>query len=135
MTDLLLSIRKSPSNSDIPQFSGTPKQTSVTNFSHNAEVNTRNILGELKLPKFRNLVLTELGNGIKFIFQNEITEHLKNETSKSNQSVTNSYPKEIKKLKEQLNKKEALIKELIDIIRNLTTNSLKQQPVQSTTRQ
>ena len=107
----------------------------MTDFSHNAEVNTRNIFGELKLPKFRNLVLTELRNGINVFFQNEITEHLKNETSKSNQSVTNSYPKEIKKLKEQLNKKEALVKELIDMIRNLTTYSLKQQPIQSTARQ
>ena len=34
-------------------------------------------------------------------------------------------------LKEELHKKEALIKELIKTIRNLTTSSLKQQPIHS----
>ena len=58
-------------------------------------------------------------------------EHLKNETPKSDQSVTNSYLKEINLLKEELNKKEALIKDLVETIKSLTTNSLKQQPIQS----
>ena len=79
-----------------------------------------------------NLILTELGNDIKVIVQNKIKEHLKNETPKSNQSVTNSYLKEINSLKEELNKKEVLIKDLVETIKNLTTNSLKQQqPIQS----
>ena len=34
-------------------------------------------------------------------------------------------------LKEELNKNEALIKKLVEKIGNLTTNSLKQQPIQS----
>ena len=46
-------------------------------------------------------------------------------------SITDSYLKEIKILKDETNKKEALIKELIEIIRNLTTYNLKQQPIQS----
>ena len=76
--------------------------------------------------------LTELGNDIKVIVQNEIKEHLKNETPKSDQSVTNFYLKEINSLKEELNKKEVLIKDLVETIKNLTTNSLKQQqPIQS----
>ena len=40
------------------------------------------------------------------------------------QSVTNSYLKEINISKEEEKKKEALIKELIETIKNLTTNSL-----------
>ena len=102
----------------------------MTDFSHNIKVNIANIFGELTLAKLRNLILTELGNDIKVIVQNEIKEHLENETPKSDQSVTNSYPKDYI-LKEKLNKKEALIKELIETIRKLTTNSLKQQPIQS----
>ena len=48
------------------------------------------------------------------------------------QSVTNFYLKEINSLKEELNKKEVLIKDLVETIKNLTTNSLKQQqPIQS----
>ena len=35
--------------------------------------------------KFRNLILTELGNDIKVIVQNEVKERLKNETPKLNQ--------------------------------------------------
>ena len=59
-------------------------------------------------------------------------EHLKNETPKSDQSVTNFYLKEINTLKEELNKKEVLIKDLVEKIKNLTTNTLKQQqPTQS----
>ena len=69
---------------------------------------------------------------MKVIVQNEIKEHLKNETPKSDQSVTNFYLKEINSLKEELNKKEVLIKDLVETIKNLTTNSLKQQqPIQS----
>ena len=68
--------------------------------------------------------LTELGNDIKVIVQNEIKEHLKNETPKSDQSVPNFYSNEINSLKEELNKKEVLIKDLVEAIKNLTTNSL-----------
>ena len=69
---------------------------------------------------------------MKVIVQNEIKEHLKNETPKSDQSVTNFYLKEINSLKEELNKKEVLIKDLVETIKNLTKNSLKQQqPIQS----
>ena len=53
-----------------------------------------------------NLVLTELGNDIKVIVQNKIKEHLKNETPKSNQSVTNFYLKEINSLRDEMDKKE-----------------------------
>ena len=63
--------------------------------------------------------------------QNEIKEHLKNETPKSDQSVNHSYLKEINMLKKELNKKEVLIKSLVEAIKNLTKNSLKQQPIQS----
>ena len=131
MTDLLPFTQKLPSNSDTLQFTSSPKQTSMTGFSHNTKVSIGNIFGELTLAEFRNLILTELGNDVKVIVQNEIKEHLKNKTPKSDQSVTNSYLKENNILKEKLNKKEALIKELIETIRNLTTNSLKQQPIQS----
>ena len=34
-------------------------------------------------------------------------------------------------LKEELNKKELLIKDLVETIKNLTKSSLKQQPIQS----
>ena len=69
---------------------------------------------------------------MKVIVQNEIKEHLKNETPKSDQSVTNFYLKEINSFKEELNKKEVLIKDLVETIKNLTKNSLKQQqPIQS----
>ena len=54
-----------------------------------------------------------------------------NETPKSDQSVTNSYLKEINILKEELNKNEVLIKDLFETIKNLTKYSLKQQPIQS----
>ena len=132
MTDLLPCTQKSPSNSDTSQITRTPNQTSITDFSHIPKVNIENIPGELTLAKFRNLILTELGNDIKVIVQNEIKEHLKNETPKSDQSVTNFYLKEINSLKEELNKKEVLIKDLVETIKNLTTNSLKQQqPIQS----
>ena len=60
-----------------------------------------------------------------------MNEHLKNETPKSDQSVTNSYLKEINILEEELNKKEILIKSFVETIKNLTKNSLKQQPIQS----
>ena len=114
MTDLLPSTQKSPSNSDTPQITRTPNQTSITDFSHIPKVNIENIPGELTLAKFRNLILTELGNDIKVIVQNEIKEHLKNETPKSDQSVTNFYLKEINSLKEELNKKKVLIKDLVE---------------------
>ena len=54
-------------------------------------------------------------------------EQPKNETPKSYQSITNSYLKEINSLKEKLNKKEVLIKDLVETRKKLTTNSLKQQ--------
>ena len=128
MTDLLPSTQKSPSNSDTPQITRTPNQTSITDFSHIPKVNIENIPGELTLAKFRNLILTELGNDIKVIVENEIKEHFKNETPKSD----NFYLKEINSLKEELNKKEVFIKDLVETIKNLTTNSLKQQqPIQS----
>ena len=89
------------------------------------------LLKYLTLGKIRNLILTELGNDVKVIVQNEIKEHLKNETPKSDQSFTNSYLKEINSLKEELNKK-VLIKDLVETIKNLTTTNLKQQqPIQS----
>ena len=44
----------------------------------------------------------------------------------------NFYLKEVNSLKKELNKKEVLIKDLVETIKNLTTNSLKQQqPIQS----
>ena len=120
------------SNSDTPQITRTPNQTSITDFSHIPKVNIENIPGELTPATFRNLILTELGNDIKVIAQNEIKEHLKNETPKLDQTVTNFYLKEINTLKEELNKKEVLIKDLVKTIKDLTTNSLKQkQPIQS----
>ena len=77
MTDLLPSTQKSSSNSDIPQFTRTPNQTSITDFSHILKVNIGNIPGEPTTAKFRILIHTELQNNIKFIIQNEIKEHLK----------------------------------------------------------
>ena len=131
MTDLLPSTQKSPSNSDTPQFTRTPNQISFTDFSHIPKVNIENIPREPVPAKFRNLILTQLGNDLKAIVQNEIKEHLKNETPKSDQSVTNFYLEEINTLKEELNKKQLLIKDLVET-KNLTTNSLKQQqPIQS----
>ena len=109
---LLPSAQKSPSNPDTPQITRTPNQTSITNFSHIPKVNIENILGELTLAKFRNLILVELGNDRKVIVEKEIKEHLKNETAKSDQSVTNSYLKEINSLKEELNKKRSSHKRL-----------------------
>ena len=62
--------------------------------------------------------------------QNEIKEHLKNETPKSDQSVNHSYLKEINMLKKELNKKKVLIKDLVETIKSLTRNTLKQQQIQ-----
>ena len=70
----LLRTQKSPSNSDTPQFTRTLNQTSITDFSHIPKVN---IPDEPIQAKFRNLI-TERGNEIKVIDQNEIKEHLKN---------------------------------------------------------
>ena len=70
MTDLLPSTQKSLSNLDTSQFTRTPNQTSITDFSHIPKVNLENIPGELTLTKFRNLIVTELGNDIKVIVQN-----------------------------------------------------------------
>ena len=114
ITDFLLSTQKSSSNSDTPQITRTPNQTSTNDFSHIPKVNIGNIPGELTLSKFRNLILTELGNDVKVIVQNDTREPLENETPKSNQSVTNFYLKEINTLKEELNKKEVLIKDLVE---------------------
>ena len=47
MTDLLPSSQKSSSNSGTTQFPITTKQTSMTDFTHNSEVNFGNIFGEL----------------------------------------------------------------------------------------
>ena len=116
--------QKSSSNSDTLQCTRTPKQTSMIDLSHYPEVNIENNFGELIPVKFRNLIFTELENDINVIVQNQIKEHLKNETPKLDQTVTESYLKEINISKKELNKKEALIKELIEIIRNVTTNSL-----------
>ena len=132
VTDLLPSTQKSQSNSDTPQITRTPNQTSTTDFSHIPKVSIENISSKLTLAKFKNLILTELGNDIKVIVQNEIKEHLKNETPMSDQSFTNFYLKEINSLKEELNKKEVLIKDLVETIKNLTTTSSKQQqPIRS----
>ena len=68
----------------------------MTDFSHTPELNIGNIFRELTRAKFKNLILTELRSDIKVIVQNEINENLKNETPKSDQSVTDSYRKEIK---------------------------------------
>ena len=132
MTDLLPSTQKSPPNSDTPQITRTPNQTSITDFNHIPKVNIENVPGELTLAKFKNLILAELRNDRKVIVQKEIKEHLKNETPKSDQSVTNSYLKEINSLKEEMIKKEVFIKDLVETIKNFATNSLKQQqPIQS----
>ena len=132
MTDLLPSTQKSPSSSDTPQITRTPNRTSITDFSHIRKINIENIPGELTLVKFRNLILTELGKDIKVIVQNEIKEHLKNETPKSDQSVTNFYIKKLIHQKKNSIKKVVLIKDLVETRNNLTTNSLKQQqPIQS----
>ena len=53
----------------MPQITRTPNQTFITDFSHIPKVNIENISGELTLAKFRNLILTELGNDIKVIVQ------------------------------------------------------------------
>ena len=109
----LLPTQKSPSNSDTPQFTRTLNQTSITGFSHIPKVN---IPDEPIPAKFRNLI-TERGNEIKVIDQNEIKEHLKNKTPKSDQSVTNFYLKEVNTLEKELNKKEVLIKYLVETIK------------------
>ena len=70
MTDLLPFTQKSPSNSETLQFARTPKQPSMTDFSHCLEVNIENNFGELILVKFRNLIFTELENDINVIVQN-----------------------------------------------------------------
>ena len=44
MTDLLPFTQKCPSNSDNPQFSRTPQQTYMSDFSHISKVNIGNIL-------------------------------------------------------------------------------------------
>ena len=59
MTD---STQKSPSNSDNPQFTRTPKKPSMTDFSHNPDVN---IFRELSSAKFRNLIAAGLGSDLK----------------------------------------------------------------------
>ena len=64
MTALLPSTPKSPSNPDTLQFTRTPNQTSITDFSHIPKVNIGNIIGELTPEKCRNLIRTELGNDI-----------------------------------------------------------------------
>ena len=130
IADLLSSTQKSLLNSDTPQITRTPNQTTITDLGHIPKVNIENIAGKLTLAKFRNLILTELGNDIKVIVQNEVKEHLKNETPKLDQSVTNFYVKN-NSLKEELNKKEVLIKDMVEIVKHLMTNSLKQQqPIQ-----
>ena len=65
MKDLLSSNQKSPSNSDTPQITRTPNQTSITDFSHIPKVNIENIPGELTLATFRNLILIELKDYMK----------------------------------------------------------------------
>ena len=76
MTDLLPSLlpsaQKSPSNPNTSQFTRTSNQTCITDFSHISKVHIGNITGKLTPAKFRNLILTELGNDIKVIVQNEI---------------------------------------------------------------
>ena len=72
MTDLLPSAQKSPSNPNTSQFTRTSNQTCITDFSHISKVHIGNITGKLTPAKFRNLILTELGNDIKVIVQNEI---------------------------------------------------------------
>ena len=67
----------------------------MTNFNHNPESYIGIIFDELAVAKFRKLILTELESDIKVIVQNEIKEDLKNETENSDQSVSNSYLKEI----------------------------------------
>ena len=47
MTDLLPSSQKSSSYSDTAQFPITTKQSSMTDFTHDSEVNFGNIFGEL----------------------------------------------------------------------------------------
>ena len=90
MTDLLHATQKFSSYSDTPQFSRIPKKTSMTDFSDNPELNIRNIFGELTPAKFLKLILNKLGNGINDIVQNEIKEHLKNESANLiNQLIVN----------------------------------------------
>ena len=102
-----------------PQITRTSDQISITNFSHIPKENIENIPGELTPATFRNLIFTELGNDVKVIIQNEIKEHLKNETPNLDQAVSNFYLKEtINTLKEKLNKKEVLIKELAETKKN-----------------
>ena len=59
ITDLLPSTQKSLLNSDTPQITRAPNQTSITDFSHIPKVNIENTPGELTLAKFRNLILTK----------------------------------------------------------------------------
>ena len=63
--DLLTSIQESSSSSDTPQFTRTPNQTSITDLSHISRVNIEYISSEQIPAKFRNLILTELGNDKK----------------------------------------------------------------------
>ena len=72
MKDLLPSSQKSPSNLDTPKITRTPNQTFITDFCHIPKVNIETKPGELTLAKIKNLILTELGNDIKVIVQNEI---------------------------------------------------------------
>ena len=72
MTDLLSSTQKSLSNPDTSEFTRTPNQIPITDFSHTQKVNIGNVIAELTLAKFKNLILTELGNDMKVIIQNEI---------------------------------------------------------------
>ena len=118
ITDVLPMTQNSPSFPYTPSFSASRDQ-SPSHKIIQTEILTDKIRNEVKLRKLKDSVINELHGKVTGIIKDKIKLQHSNQESTENTSAV--YRKEIELLKNEMKKKEDLIKTLLDTIKEPTT--------------
>ena len=118
ITDVLPMRQNSLSFLSTPSFSASRDQSPSNNIIQ-TEIFTDTISNEVKLRKLKDSIINELHVKMAGIIKDQIKLQHSNQESTENTFAV--YRKEIEFLKNEMKKKEDLIKTLLDIIKELTT--------------
>ena len=118
ITEVLPMTQNSLSFLSTPSFSVSRDQ-SPSNSIIETEIFTDTISNEVKLRKLKESIINELHNKMTGIIKDQIKLQHSNQESTENTFAV--YQKEIELLKNDMKKKEDLIKTLLDTIKKLTT--------------
>ena len=130
ITDVLPMTQNSPSFLSTPSFSASDDQGPSNNIIQ-TETFTDAISNEVKIRKLKDSIINELHGKMTGIIKDQIKlQHSNQESSENTFAV---YRKEIELLKNEMKKKEDLIKTLLDTIKELPTAKLHplSKPMQS----